>query len=55
VSALDYDSGFEETASWREDRMDGMIAYGVGLAASIERQIPARRRRVRSMDAPVRS
>ncbi|HEX2209399.1 MAG TPA: TIGR02587 family membrane protein, partial [Longimicrobium sp.] len=32
--ALDYFSGFEETASWREDLMDGMIAYGVGLVAS---------------------
>lgn len=32
--ALDYYSGFEETASWREDAMDGMIAYGVGLIAS---------------------
>ena len=32
--ALDYYSGFEETRSWREDCMDGMIAYGVGLAAS---------------------
>jgi putative integral membrane protein (TIGR02587 family) len=34
VVALDYFSGFEETASWREDLMDGMIAYGVGLTAS---------------------
>jgi putative integral membrane protein (TIGR02587 family) len=34
VVALDYFSGFEETASWREDLMDGMIAYGVGLVAS---------------------
>ncbi len=33
--ALDYFSGFEETASWREDLMDGMIAYGVGLVASL--------------------
>lgn len=33
--ALDYYSGFEETASWREDLMDGMIAYGVGLTASL--------------------
>ena len=33
--ALDYYSGFEETASWREDLLDGMIAYGVGLAASL--------------------
>lgn len=33
--ALDYYSGFEETASWREDLMDGMIAYGVGLASSL--------------------
>jgi putative integral membrane protein (TIGR02587 family) len=32
--ALDYFSGFEATASWREDLMDGMIAYGVGLVAS---------------------
>jgi putative integral membrane protein (TIGR02587 family) len=32
--ALDYFSGFEETANWREDLMDGMIAYGVGLVAS---------------------
>jgi len=32
--ALDYYSGFEETRSWREDCMDGMIAYGVGLVAS---------------------
>jgi putative integral membrane protein (TIGR02587 family) len=32
--ALDYYSGFEETASWREDAMDGMIAYGVGITAS---------------------
>ncbi|HEU4560035.1 MAG TPA: TIGR02587 family membrane protein [Longimicrobium sp.] len=32
--ALDYYSGFEETRNWREDLMDGMIAYGVGLAAS---------------------
>ena len=31
---LDYYSGFEETASWREDAMDGMIAYGVGIIAS---------------------
>jgi putative integral membrane protein (TIGR02587 family) len=35
VVALDYFSGFEETASWREDLMDGMIAYGVGLTASL--------------------
>ncbi|HEU4883749.1 MAG TPA: TIGR02587 family membrane protein [Longimicrobium sp.] len=35
VVALDYFSGFEETASWREDLMDGMIAYGVGLVASV--------------------
>ena len=35
VVALDYFSGFEETASWREDLMDGMIAYGVGLVASL--------------------
>jgi putative integral membrane protein (TIGR02587 family) len=34
VVALDYFSGFEATASWREDLMDGMIAYGVGLVAS---------------------
>jgi len=34
VVALDYFSGFEETASWREDLMDGLIAYGVGLTAS---------------------
>jgi putative integral membrane protein (TIGR02587 family) len=33
--ALDYYSGFEETASWRDDLLDGMIAYGVGLAASL--------------------
>jgi putative integral membrane protein (TIGR02587 family) len=33
--ALDYFSGFEETASWREDLLDGMIAYGVGLVASL--------------------
>jgi putative integral membrane protein (TIGR02587 family) len=33
--ALDYFSGFEETASWREDLEDGMIAYGVGLTASL--------------------
>jgi putative integral membrane protein (TIGR02587 family) len=33
--ALDYFSGFEETASWREDLEDGMTAYGVGLAASL--------------------
>jgi putative integral membrane protein (TIGR02587 family) len=33
--ALDHYSGFEETASWREDAIDGMIAYGVGLAASL--------------------
>ena len=32
--ALDYFSGFEETASWREDLMDGMIAFGVGVARS---------------------
>jgi putative integral membrane protein (TIGR02587 family) len=35
VVALDYFSGFEETASWREDLMDGLIAYGVGLVASL--------------------
>jgi putative integral membrane protein (TIGR02587 family) len=35
VVALDYFSGFEATASWREDLMDGMIAYGVGLVASL--------------------
>jgi putative integral membrane protein (TIGR02587 family) len=34
IVALDYFSGFEETANWREDLMDGMIAYGVGLVAS---------------------
>lgn len=34
VVALDYFSGFQETASWREDLVDGMIAYGVGLTAS---------------------
>lgn len=33
--ALDYFSGFEETANWREDLEDGMIAYGVGLTASL--------------------
>ena len=32
--ALDHYSGFKETASWREDAVDGMVAYGVGLAAS---------------------
>jgi putative integral membrane protein (TIGR02587 family) len=32
--ALDHYSGFEETANWREDAVDGMIAYGVGLTAS---------------------
>jgi putative integral membrane protein (TIGR02587 family) len=35
VVALDYFSGFEATSSWREDLMDGMIAYGVGLVASL--------------------
>lgn len=35
LAALDYYSGFEETASWREDLEDGMIAYGVGLVASL--------------------
>jgi putative integral membrane protein (TIGR02587 family) len=35
VVALDYFSGFMETASWREDLMDGMIAYGVGLVVSL--------------------
>jgi putative integral membrane protein (TIGR02587 family) len=33
--ALDYFSGWEETASWRQDLQDGMIAYGVGLVASL--------------------
>ena len=33
--ALDHYSGFEETASWREDALDGMIAYGVGITASL--------------------
>ncbi|HWK88454.1 MAG TPA: TIGR02587 family membrane protein [Longimicrobium sp.] len=31
---LDHYSGWEETATWSEDVLDGMIAYGVGLAAS---------------------
>ena len=32
--ALDHYSGFKETATWREDGVDGMVAYGVGVAAS---------------------
>lgn len=32
--ALDHYSGFEDTTSWREDVLDGVIAYGVGLVAS---------------------
>lgn len=31
---LDHYSGWEETATWSQDVMDGMTAYGVGLAAS---------------------
>ena len=30
--ALDHYSGFKETATWREDGVDGMVAYGVGVA-----------------------
>jgi putative integral membrane protein (TIGR02587 family) len=32
--ALDHYSGFEDTASWGEDVVDGMVAYGVGFVAS---------------------
>lgn len=32
--ALDHYSGFEETVTWREDAVDGMVAYGVGFASS---------------------
>lgn len=31
---LDHFSGFQRTTSWAEDAVDGMIAYGVGTAAS---------------------
>jgi putative integral membrane protein (TIGR02587 family) len=32
---LDHYSGFKETSRWIEDVADGMIAYGVGIVASI--------------------
>jgi putative integral membrane protein (TIGR02587 family) len=32
--ALDHYSGFQETHGWREDVLDGLIAYGVGIVAS---------------------
>lgn len=32
--ALDHYSGFQETTSWTEDAVDGMVAYGVGIATS---------------------
>jgi putative integral membrane protein (TIGR02587 family) len=32
--ALDHFAGFKETASWGEDVIDGIIAYGVGIVAS---------------------
>lgn len=31
---LDHFSGFEETDSWAEDVVDGLVAFGVGLTAS---------------------
>ena len=31
---LDHYSGFRETSSWREDAVDGVVAYGVGFCAS---------------------
>lgn len=31
---LDHYSGFRETSSWREDAVDGVVAYGVGFLAS---------------------
>ncbi|MEW5928599.1 MAG: TIGR02587 family membrane protein [Gemmatimonadota bacterium] len=31
---LDHYSGFRETSSWGEDAVDGVVAYGVGFAAS---------------------
>lgn len=31
---LDRYSGFKETSSWTEDAVDGIVAYGVGIAAS---------------------
>lgn len=31
---LDHYSGFRETSTWREDGLDGLIAYGVGFLAS---------------------
>lgn len=31
---LDRYSGFKETSSWREDAVDGIVAYGVGIVAS---------------------
>ncbi|MBW3572485.1 MAG: TIGR02587 family membrane protein [Gemmatimonadetes bacterium] len=33
--ALDHYSGFQETTSWGEDVVDGIIAYGVGLVTSL--------------------
>ncbi len=31
---LDHYSGFRRTSSWREDAVDGVVAYGVGFCAS---------------------
>ena len=31
---LDHFAGFKETSTWREDVIDGMVAYGVGMVAS---------------------
>jgi putative integral membrane protein (TIGR02587 family) len=32
--ALDHYAGFKETATWQEDVVDGMIAYGVGIVSA---------------------
>jgi putative integral membrane protein (TIGR02587 family) len=32
--ALDHYAGFKETATWEEDVVDGMIAFGVGIVSS---------------------
>ena len=32
---LDHFSGFQDTSSWGEDVMDGMVAYGVGVVSAL--------------------
>jgi putative integral membrane protein (TIGR02587 family) len=35
VVGLDHYSGFESTARWRDDLLDGLVAYAVGVAVAI--------------------